>query len=177
MRLTWNTPGPKWQAVWWRWFVFTATSSSARPGNSVCAAEKSQEMESQQYGQWYQTTRGNHADSHPKDVGSEACVAMYRCCEPPEQLGLVKKDSRETRVNRWLKPRDSHAAKGGCYAASTKKSRAPGVCSGRLHAYLIRVRPGWSRPLKVLKLSISWNSEKSPCIEVNGDRDRVKVSF
>ena len=35
MKMNRNTPGPKWQAVGWRWFYLTATSSSARPGNSV----------------------------------------------------------------------------------------------------------------------------------------------
>jgi len=35
MSMVRNTPGPKWQAVRWRWFGLTATSSSARPGNGV----------------------------------------------------------------------------------------------------------------------------------------------
>ena len=35
MSIVRNTPGPKWQAVGWRWFGLTATSSIARPGGSV----------------------------------------------------------------------------------------------------------------------------------------------
>jgi hypothetical protein len=60
-----------------------------------------------------QTARGNRADSRSKGAGSKACAATYRTCQLPGGLGLTKKDSWQTKVNLYLKPRYVRAAKWG----------------------------------------------------------------
>ena len=64
-------------------------------------------------GQRGQIARGNRADSRSKGVGSEACAATYRTRQTPGDVGLVKEDSWQTKVNLHLKPRDVRAAKWG----------------------------------------------------------------
>ena len=62
-------------------------------------------------GQRNQAARDSCADSCSKDTSSKACAAMYRTCQLPDGLGLVKEDPWQTKVNLCLKPRYVRAAK------------------------------------------------------------------
>jgi len=81
-----------------------------------------------------QQARGIHADSCSKGTSSKARVETYRTRHLPARVGLASKDSWQTIVNSWSKPREKRAAKWEMVSPAragtrsrTKEAMAPGV--------------------------------------------------
>lgn len=92
----------------------------------------------------YQEARGIHADSCPKGTGSQARVETYRTRHLPARVGLASKDSWQTIVNSWSKPREERAAKWEmmCLARAGTRSRTKEATASRARGMESRGLPG-----------------------------------